>query len=206
MKRAADAHRHEESFLLGDWVYLKLQPYRQQSLARRPFDKLAARFYGPFKISQKIGAVAYQLELPESSKIHPVFHVSQLKRAVGHAPANPTIPSQLTSELELIVEPEELLEVRQIQQGSVRKLEALIKWKGLPNYEATWEDVEKAGVQFPDFHLEDKVSLWGQGSVIHPTEAKQPIMYSRRKNKDARAKRVKLTTLVKVKEKMESRG
>lgn len=98
---------------------------------------MAARYYGPFKISQRIGQVAYQLELPSYSKFHPVLHVSQLKRAVGDTPVSPTLPTQLTAECELVVEPEQVLEVRQVQSGTGVKLEALIQWKDLSGYEAT---------------------------------------------------------------------
>lgn len=112
MKRNADGKRRNEQFQVGDHVFLKLQPYRQRSLARRPYEKLAARFYGPYEIIQKIGAVAYKLKLPHTCKVHPVFHVSQLKRAIGHQETAPSIPAQLTTELELLVEPEEVLEVR----------------------------------------------------------------------------------------------
>lgn len=62
MKDLADRKRRDEEFNVGDIVYLKLQPYRHKSLARRPFEKLAARFYGPFEITQRMGKVAYQLK------------------------------------------------------------------------------------------------------------------------------------------------
>ena len=130
MKRTVDQHRWDEVYAVNDWVYLKLQPYRQQSIARRPFDKLAPRYYGPFQILRRIGAAAYELALPEDSRIHPVFHVSQLKRVVGAAVTSPVLPPQLTADLELMIEPEELLEVRQLAKGDAKLLEVLIKWKG----------------------------------------------------------------------------
>ena len=76
MKYCADKKRKDVSYEVGDMVYLKLQPYKQRSLATQIDEKLAPRFYGPYKILQKIGKVAYTLELPDSTLIHPTFHVS----------------------------------------------------------------------------------------------------------------------------------
>lgn len=97
MKQSADAKRRNESFDIGDLVYLKLRPYQRKSFSRRPFEKLVTRFYGPFPIINKVGTSAYTLELPPSSKIHPAFHVSQLKHAVGDELISPTIPKELNS-------------------------------------------------------------------------------------------------------------
>lgn len=83
MKKQADKHRSERSFEVGDLVYLKLQPYVQSSLAPRAHQKLAFRIFGPFPVIARVGSVAYKPQLPGSSLIHPVFHVSQLKKAKG---------------------------------------------------------------------------------------------------------------------------
>ncbi|XP_031251017.1 uncharacterized protein LOC116108912 [Pistacia vera] len=79
MKEAADLGRRDVSFQPGDQEYLKLQPYHFKSLAKKLKEKLRPRFYGRFPIIEKIGQVAYRLELPSTAKIHPVFHISQLK-------------------------------------------------------------------------------------------------------------------------------
>lgn len=71
------------TFVEGDLVWLKLQPYRQQSVVRRPSQKLAKRYFGSFKILRRIEKSAYQLELPPNSRIHLVFHVSQLQTFFG---------------------------------------------------------------------------------------------------------------------------
>lgn len=83
MKRQADKKRTDKEFAVGDWVYLKPQPFIQSSVARRPFQKLAFRYYGPYQVTARVGKVAYRLALPKASQIHPVVHISQLKQAVG---------------------------------------------------------------------------------------------------------------------------
>ncbi|XP_075083029.1 uncharacterized protein LOC142166955 [Nicotiana tabacum] len=83
MKFFVDRNRTDRNLEVGDWVYLKLQPYRQTSIAVRRNLKLSAKYYGTYKVLQKIGSVAYRLELPQGSQIHPVFHVSQHKKKVG---------------------------------------------------------------------------------------------------------------------------
>lgn len=62
------------TFEVGDRVYLKLQPYKQLSTEMTKDHKLSKRFYGPFKILEQISPMAYRLDLPASSEIHPAFH------------------------------------------------------------------------------------------------------------------------------------
>ena len=68
MKQQADQHRSERSFDVGDWVFLRLQPYKQMSLKQAKKDnKLSPKYYGHYNVLKKIGSMAYKLELPASS-------------------------------------------------------------------------------------------------------------------------------------------
>ncbi|GKC30084.1 hypothetical protein Tco_1037378, partial [Tanacetum coccineum] len=71
MERQANWKRQDVEFNVGDMVLVKLQPYRQVTLAKHYCNKLAKRCYGPFKLLEHVGKMAYVLALPDSSKIHP---------------------------------------------------------------------------------------------------------------------------------------
>lgn len=179
MQLQANKHRRDVEYRVGDMVFLKLRPYRQQSLARRKYEKLAARYYGPFKVLERIGKVAYKLELPTTATIHPTFHVSQLRPFHGTSTQPTALPPQLNAECELVVQPAELKGLRKKKDGRNGELEVLIHWNGLTEAEATWEDYEMMRHQFPAFHLEDKVNVWPAG-----IDKPQPLLvYSRRKRR-----------------------
>lgn len=69
-------------FNIGVWVYIKLQPHIQQLVQRRTKHKLSFKYFGSYLVLQRIGKVAYKIQLPARSKIHLVLHVSQLKKAM----------------------------------------------------------------------------------------------------------------------------
>lgn len=96
MIQQVNSKRRDKEFAEGDWVYLKLQPYRQVSVHRRSSQKLAKRFYRPFRILHRIGPVAYELELPSTARIHPVFHVSLLKPCIK-TPDTQILPLPVTA-------------------------------------------------------------------------------------------------------------
>ena len=73
MKQQSDQHRTEREFELADWVFVRLQPYKQLSLKQQGKNKVAPKFYGPYQIIRKISNIAYELKLPETSRIHNVF-------------------------------------------------------------------------------------------------------------------------------------
>ncbi|MCO5576152.1 hypothetical protein L7F22_029960 [Adiantum nelumboides] len=87
-KKAADRHRRELVFSLGDWVLLRFEKARLRKMKgkERLFPKLDMRYYGPFQVCDKISDVAYRLKLPEGWKIHNAFHVSLLRPFVGDVP------------------------------------------------------------------------------------------------------------------------
>jgi len=153
MKKQADQHRSERHFNVGEMDFLKLQPYVQTSLAPRSHQKLSFRFFGPYRVMARVGTVAYKLDLPAHSAIHPVFHVSQLKCAVGTS--HQVIPI-LPTDFALHLAPEKILQTRSSTRGDKQVSQVLVKWNNLPPELATWEDYEALRQEFP------RATAWGQ--------------------------------------------
>ncbi|GMI69906.1 hypothetical protein HRI_000659900 [Hibiscus trionum] len=107
MKNQADKKRREVELQIADWAFVRFQPYRHLSLRLHRNQKLGPRYFGPYKVLQRLGPVAYELDLPEQTRIHPVFHISQLKRCHGEPsqqftplPLLPAIPAERNPALE----------------------------------------------------------------------------------------------------------
>lgn len=167
MKIQADKGRKEVFFDIGDWVYVRLHPYRQLSVCLQRHSKLSRCFFGPFQIIKRIGSIAYNLDLPATSHIHPVFHVSVLRKCIGKL-ANQVTPIDLLDQTSsLTLTPDDILRTRTISKGAHQVHQCLVKWVGLPIKDATWEDSSNHLKQFPHLNLEDKVRLHGDGNVTN---------------------------------------
>ena len=136
----ANQHRRDVQLREGDMVLLSAENINLASQTARPSKKLQTRYIGPYRVSQIISTVAYRLELPPDLRIHPVFHISCLKKytdptSIPHRPTPPTPPPAI------VVDGKEEFEVEKIldKRKRWRRDEYLVKWKGYPEYEATWE-------------------------------------------------------------------
>jgi hypothetical protein len=156
MKVQADKHRRERVFAIGDKVFLRLQPYIQASVAKRANHKLAFKFFGPFRVVDRIGQVAYKLDLPAASKVHPVFHVSQLKPCVG---PGVQVSSSLPPASALFQVPVAVLQQRVLRRGHRTVVQGLVQWSGTTADQATWENLDALNQQFP------QAPAWGQAEI-----------------------------------------
>lgn len=103
MIRYVDRHKKNLSISKGDWVCVKLQPYKQIPVKGHKFHKLSKQYFGPYQIIEKLGSVAYKLQLPSTSHTHPAFHVSLLKKHHGDPHAQPqTLPFESVDNLPII--------------------------------------------------------------------------------------------------------
>ena len=172
MKTQADKHCRDVEFQVGDAVYLKLHPYYMRSLAWRLIEKLGPKFFRPYIIMKRIDPVAYKLDLPIGARLHSLFHVSQLRAAVGATDKVQPLPAGLIEGHELIVQPTKITEFRPSAQGS----QVLIFWDGLPNFEATWEVAASMRDQ-----LSSSWKAWGQGGrFLGECWYNQGLVYERR--------------------------
>jgi len=141
--RNANRHRQEDSFHVGDQVLLSTAHLQTDAEKRRPLRKLQSKFVGPYIISSVISPTAYKLDLPASMRVHPVFHISLLRR---YHPA----PQEFASRVQAPPPPIEIsgqdaeYEVQAIldKRTHYRKVQYLVHWKGYPAYDATWEPLD----------------------------------------------------------------
>ncbi|KAJ1292412.1 hypothetical protein BS78_02G389500 [Paspalum vaginatum] len=165
MKQQADKKRSERSFAVGDRVCLKLQPYVQSSVVYRSNKKLSFRFYGPFTVLERIGQVAYRLDLPADAKIHPVAHVSQLKLHIAPDIAvEPNLSTVCTDPFKSMVH-EAVLDGKRAPQGNSVVAQVLIRWTGLPDSMATWEEEVDAHRRYPHAPAWGHTGSQGEGYV-----------------------------------------
>jgi hypothetical protein len=136
----ANQHRRDVVFKEGEMVWLSTQHLNLPDGITR---KLTSRYTGPFRILEVTSPVNYKLAIPEEwtkKRVHPVFHVSLLKRYVPGTESessDPHIVDIQSSEEEPEYEVERIIGKR---LGKDKQVEYLILWKGYPESEATWEN------------------------------------------------------------------
>jgi hypothetical protein len=137
-KSYADKKRRDESFKKGDKVLLSTKNIRLKTPGT---NKLMPKWVGPFEVLEKLGKVAYKLQLPANIKIHPVFHVSLLKPHMSDGRVQPPPPAIETDD-GLFFEVEAVLDHRDRKYGRKKRREYLIKWSGYDPLHNTWEPAE----------------------------------------------------------------
>ena len=147
---------------MGDQVFLRLQPYIQSSVVRRSNHKLVFKFFGPYNILERVGQVAYNLDLPAGSRVHPVFHVSQLKQCVGDGVQ---VSSLLPPPAAVFQVPEQILQQRLRRRGHRMITQVLVQWSGDVAAHATWEDLEPLRQHFPFAPAWGQAGAQGEGIV-----------------------------------------
>ncbi|GJR65604.1 putative reverse transcriptase domain-containing protein, partial [Tanacetum coccineum] len=155
-KSYADLKRKPMEFQVGDRVMLKVSPWKGVvRFGKR--GKLNPRYVGPFKVLEKIGTVAYKLELPqELSRVHNTFHVSNLKKCYSDEPlAVPLEGLHVDDKLRFVEEPVEIMdrEVKRLKQSCI--LIVKVRWKSRRGPEFTWEREDQFQNKYP--HLFTKL-------------------------------------------------
>ena len=110
--------------------------------------------------------VAYRIALPADSRIHPVFHVSQLKKQLDRSDRAAQKLPQVQDDNKLLFEPAAILDFCWSKAGKKVLQEALVHWTGTTSEDATWEPFPKLQQQFPRLNLEDKIRLPVGGNVM----------------------------------------
>ncbi|KAK8671534.1 hypothetical protein V6N13_038128 [Hibiscus sabdariffa] len=158
-KAYADLKRKEIEFSVGDQVFLKVSPWKKVLRFGRK-GKLSPRFTGPYRVVEKVGPVAYRLELPpELHRIHDVFHVSMLRRY--RSDQSHVIPSEeIEVRLDLSYEEEPIQILAHDEKVLRNKTISLVKvlWSNHGSSEATWESEETMRDQYP--HLFASEATW----------------------------------------------
>ncbi|KAK9050141.1 hypothetical protein SSX86_006742 [Deinandra increscens subsp. villosa] len=149
-KSYADKRRRPIEFQEGDYVMLKVSPWKGVIRFRKR-GKLSPRFIGPFKILARVGKVAYQLELPEElSGIHNTFHVSYLRKCLADESAYvPLDDLVIDDKLNYVERPIAILDrkVKRLRNKEVNQVK--VQWEHRKGSDLTWESEEEMQRYYP---------------------------------------------------------
>jgi hypothetical protein len=175
-KRYANLARRDDSFQVGDRVLLSTDDLNVKFELKA--SKLQHKFVGPFKIVDIVTPVTYKLELPNIYKVHPVFHVSKLRRYFETneerfpgreddtiQPPPPVITDDGNQEYEV----ERILDKKTFNDSKGKKKKSvvkyLVKWRGYADCDNSWEPLENL-VNCPDLvkQFEEQCQATGPGT------------------------------------------
>ncbi|KAK8924224.1 hypothetical protein KSP39_PZI019451 [Platanthera zijinensis] len=152
-------HRNVE-FAVGDWVYLKIKPFKGVSRIRR-LKKLSPRYLGPFEVVERVGEAAYRLALSaDLGGLHDVFHISVLRKAVKEAAQvveNDRVPVEygLTTRVRPIrIEDRAEKQLRNKVVGMVK-----VRWDNCDREELTWEREQTMRAEFPELFNQETSAI-----------------------------------------------
>ncbi|GJR89982.1 putative reverse transcriptase domain-containing protein [Tanacetum coccineum] len=156
-KSYADKRRKPLEFSVGDYVLLKVSPWKGVVCFGKK-GKLALRFVRPFEIIEKVGPMAYRIDFPEElNGVHDKFHVSNHKKCL----ADPTLKVpfdeiQVDAKLDFVEEPVEILEreFRKLKRSRIAIVK--VRWNSKRGPEFTWKRKDQMKLKYP--HLFSDVS------------------------------------------------
>ncbi|GJT62669.1 putative reverse transcriptase domain-containing protein [Tanacetum coccineum] len=151
-----EAHRLEP--ILQQKISQRMAPSHHNVVRFGKRGKLNPRYVGPFKVLEKVGAVAYKLELPqELSRVHNTFHVSNLKKCYADEPlAVPLDGLHIDDKLHFVEEPVKIMdrEVKRLKQSRIPIIK--VRWNSRRGPEFTWEREDQFRKKYP--HLFTKTA------------------------------------------------
>jgi hypothetical protein len=138
----ANQDRRDDVLVVGQSVMLSTQHLKLKVNSQTP--KLLSKFIGPFVITEVVSPAAYRLALPPSLSIHPVFHISKLRPYVDGValfPARSAASVPARPPPDILPDGEEEWEVEAVvgKRGRGNRLQYLVRWKGYPDHEKSWE-------------------------------------------------------------------
>ncbi|KAJ9551909.1 hypothetical protein OSB04_015954 [Centaurea solstitialis] len=149
-KSYADKRRKDIEFQVGDQVMLKVSPWKGV-IRFGKIGKLSPRYIGPFKITERIGAVAYKLDLPvELGGVHNTFHVSNLRKCLADPEtAIPLQDIEVDQKLNFLEEPVAVTDrkIRKLRNKEISLVK--VQWKFHKGQEATWEAESEIRAKYP---------------------------------------------------------
>ncbi|KAI3821421.1 hypothetical protein L1987_08989 [Smallanthus sonchifolius] len=158
-KSYADKRRKPLEFQVGDLVLLKVSPWKGVIRFGKK-GKLSPRYVGPFKVLERIGEVAYKLELPPSlGSVHPTFHISNLKKCLADENLHILLDDvRIDETMHFVEKPVEIMdrEVKQLKRSRIPIVK--VRWESKRGPEFTWEREDQMKLKYPHLFTNNVVS------------------------------------------------